>query len=36
MNTGTREIEGISGLQALCVIAACVVVMAVTFFLAPT
>jgi hypothetical protein len=30
-----RGQEGISGWQALCVIATCMVVMAVTFFLAP-
>jgi hypothetical protein len=30
-----REYEGISGWQALWVIATCVMVMAVTFFLAP-
>ena len=31
----TREYEGISGWQALCVIATSVMIMAVTFFLAP-
>jgi hypothetical protein len=30
-----RRQEGISGWQALCVITACLAVMAVTFFLAP-
>lgn len=30
-----REYEGISGWQALAVIATCVMVMVVTFFLAP-
>ena len=30
-----RQPEGISGWQALCVITACVAVMAVTFLLAP-
>lgn len=30
-----RNYEGMSGWQAFCVIATCVVVMAVTFFLAP-
>jgi hypothetical protein len=34
MNT-TREYEGISGWQAVGVIATCLMVMAVTFFLAP-
>jgi hypothetical protein len=31
----TREYEGISGWQALGVIATCLMVMAITFFLAP-
>jgi hypothetical protein len=35
MTTSTRQHEGISGWQALGVIATCLVIMAVTFFLAP-